>query len=323
MGLDALDEAMAEVQEAQSLCKELKYEEGRAAMMNVATKVHMKQGELDKALTSAQDVVKLFQKLGYKRGEAAALATLAGVHWHKDEYDAQIKAATESINLFQELDDGPSIAEVCRLKMSGYLGKGDTKRAAQAMRRVVNSSQDVKQADALHTIATIEFQGNDLEKCKQANDQALEIYKRASHAAGQAACMATTIDCLIHKGNHSDAIALANERCTLLGQAGERKLEAEAYQGLGKLHLQQKDYKRADEVSQSALTMFMELRDKDGAALAKQQIEEAKQERVGAEIRAQIDANSHLFHMPDALRIEPGMNKKIQDEYNDFVKSRA
>jgi len=115
--LDALDAAMAEISEAQALCKDLKYEEGRAAMMNAAVKVHMKQQDMEKAYNLARDVVKLFQKLGYRKGEGVGLVTLANVYTARLNADQVIKAGQEALEIFKEigaqnlLDRGLSCAD--------------------------------------------------------------------------------------------------------------------------------------------------------------------------------------------------------------------
>merc|ERR1712013_138080 len=171
----------------------------------------------------------------------------------------------------------------------------------------VGRADKVKQAGALLKIANIELQGGDKAKCKTAVNDAQELYKSLGNAAGQASCMTTTMDILLGDGLYFDAVTLGGERAALLANAGERKLEAEAHLTLGKLLLDNKDFKHADLLSQTALTMLMELRDKDGASIAKSQIEAAKNQRVAAEIQKQIDANAHLIHMPDALVIDPGM----------------
>merc|ERR1712037_60426 len=180
-----------------------------------------------------------------------------------------------------------------------------------------------KQAAAFHTIANIELQGGDLGKSAAAVNSAQEIYKSLGDADGQAACMTTTMDSLLHKGLYVEAIELGTQKVQILHESGNRKGEADAMLSLAKILIANKDFKQADEIAGGALTLMMDVRDRDGSSVAKTLVDDAKRSRVETDIRSQLDANKHLFHVPDALVVDPGMNKRIQEEYNEFVRSRA
>merc|ERR1719188_279534 len=62
------DEAFAQVQEAQGLCGELKFEEGSAAAYNAIGRIYMLQGFYDEAIDAAKDALKGFKKIGYQKG---------------------------------------------------------------------------------------------------------------------------------------------------------------------------------------------------------------------------------------------------------------
>merc|ERR1711920_893256 len=92
--------------EAMALCGEMKFEEGRAAAMNVISRAHLKRGrdaeELEEALDSAMDTLKLFRKLGYRKGEAVALTTLSDVYHDLKDSTSCVQNAREALCIFQE-----------------------------------------------------------------------------------------------------------------------------------------------------------------------------------------------------------------------------
>merc|ERR1712032_589679 len=98
-------------------------------------------------------------------------------------------------------------------------------------------------------------------------------------------------DSLLHKGLYVEAIELGTQKVQIL--------------------LANKDFKQADEIAGAALTLMMDVRDRDGSSVAKTLVDDAKRSRVEADIRSQLYANKHLFHVPDALVVDPGMNKRI------------
>merc|ERR1712203_1109822 len=78
--LGKYDDAVGQVQEAQGLCGELKFEEGSASALNAMATVYLKQGFFDEAIDAAKDSVKSFKKIGVQKGEAMATVTLAKVY---------------------------------------------------------------------------------------------------------------------------------------------------------------------------------------------------------------------------------------------------
>merc|ERR1712032_1651368 len=107
--------------------------------------------------------------------------------------------------------------------------------------------------------------GNDVAKAKSACAAAKGIYKTLGDAEGQAACMTTEMYVLIDEDKYKDAVDLGKDKITLLGDAGDRQGQADAYLMLSNILLDNKDFKAAEMTAQGALGMMMELRNKEGA----------------------------------------------------------
>jgi len=322
--LDALDAAMAEISEAQALCKDLKYEEGRAAMMNAAVKVHMKQQDMEKAYNLARDVVKLFQKLGYRKGEGVGLVTLANVYTARLNADQVIKAGQEALEIFKEIGAQTFLIEAYHVLMDGHLIKEDTFRAAQMVWRAIAVCRQLgnkaKEAMLLLQVANIESQGNDLTKASKAANAAHEIFNTLGQQDGIAKSKGVLIDILLKQDKFYEAVQLAKERIEVLFAANDRAGAGKAFMEMSKMGSDKNDWRMADGYAQAAMGQYMEIRDMDNFNLAQEASNAAKRLRIKSEVSMALKMNADFRHVPKDCIIEPGLPQRVMAEYQQFIK---
>merc|ERR1719282_867812 len=203
-----LDDATQQVAEAMEICSELKFEEGRAAALNVQTKIQMKRGEpandkeeLSLALESGQETLKTFQKLDFRKGEAVAEHTIACVYHSMKQADKCIGHAKLALQAFSELGESSCAAEMYLTLCNGFLLKGETAKAAVLVKRAASVYEQLgnksKQAMCMHTVAQVELCGNDVKKANAAMDEAIQLYKEAGDFKGAGEVMSTKEDVLM------------------------------------------------------------------------------------------------------------------------------
>merc|ERR1740129_55107 len=264
--LDRVDEAMHFVGEAMAICTEIKYEEGRAAAMNVIAKAHVKRGgdeeELEEAMDSATDSLKLFRKLGSRKGEAVALCTLSSVYCASKKAAPAIKHAKEALTIFAELGEKRSMAEVYHMVKDAYLVKtpAESFLAAKQVQKAAALYQElgdkVREAGCLHTIATIEKDAGDVKKAADALQRALDLFGSAFNLKGQLSALATMMDMLLDGDMYTEAVKVAKRRVALANASSDTAAEGLALLKLGETYLKNGDHARVEKVAEVALTTF-------------------------------------------------------------------
>lgn len=319
------DDAWGMAAEATAMCTEMKYEEGRAAAMNVMTKVHVKKGrddeELEEALDSAMDTLKLFRKLSFRRGEAAALTTLASVYHATKKATLSIKTAKEALAIFAELGDKRAMAELYHAVMAGYLiatppepflAAKQVQKASELYEELGDKS---KQARCMHTVATVEKNAGDIKKAADALQKASALFVESGDYRGHAMGLDTTMDMLLDAGMYRDAIKVGKERVTIFRNAGDMQGEGKAMMRLGDVMMKNDDYEKAGKCAEVAMGLFVNINDMEGLTSAKGLVDGAKHAQVAADIEASIAKASCGMHVPATLIVDPGLNKRITGDF--------
>mmetsp|Transcript_67917 Transcript_67917/g.212454 ORF Transcript_67917/g.212454 Transcript_67917/m.212454 type:complete len:379 (-) Transcript_67917:85-1221(-) len=317
--MDKPDDALGYVGEAMHMCNEMKYEEGRAAAMNVMTKIHAKKGrdeeELEEALDSAMDALKLFRKLGSRKGEAVALTSLSMVHQACKKAALAIKAAKEALAIFAELGDKRAMAVVYGTVKDAYLAKtpAETFLAAKQMEKAMALYKEIgdksKEASCLHSIAKIE--SGDVKKAADAIHKAKDLYAEAGDVRGQAAVLETAMTMLLDGGLFFEAVKVGKQRATLFREAGDASEEGRALLKLGDVYMKNDDAEKAGKVGEVAIGIFAGVNDMEGMKSAKDLVDGAKHAVAVTEIEASISKASSAMHVPKTLIVDPGLNKRV------------
>lgn len=316
-------DATAEVAEANTLCKDLKLDEATAALMNVQTRINLNEGEFDKAMGSANDVLKRFRNLGYRKGEGVALVTLAEVAIAKEEAADAIKFAKEGLGIFQELGEKKGEAAGYMTLSNAFLATGDTGKGAKMVWKAVTIFRELgnktQEGAALNTIAGIELEGNDLAKAEKAARAAEELCKESNNVEGQAIAMGVLVDVHFARGENEDGIELAKTRTNLLFDAGLTKMQVEAMIHMTQIEIAAGNFDRANGCAEMALQGAQGLRERDLMEAAMEAVNNAKRERVSADIQASLDANEDMLHIPATLTIKPLWNKSLQNDFSELA----
>lgn len=327
--LGRVDEASGHLSEASWTCGEMKFEEGRAACMNVTAKVHTKKGgdeeELEEALDSANDALKLFRKLGFRKGEAAALTTLAGVYLASKKAVLAIKSAKEALAILAELGEKRAMAVVYDSVKAAYLAKSPPESflAAKQVEKAVAIYKDLgdkaKEAAGMHSLAMVEKGAGDVKKAADALQKAKELFAEAGDTRGESLVLDTVMGMLVDGGLYFDAIKVGKQRIMLFHNSGDASEEARAMVALGDVMMKNDDHEKAAKLAENALGIFAGVNDMDGLKSAKEMLDGAKHAKAVEEIETSISKVSPGMHVPKTLLVDPGLNKRITGAWGTAI----
>merc|ERR1719221_2471446 len=326
------DEAMYLVSEAMSICTEMKYEEGRAAAMNVIAKVHVKKGvddeeELEEAMDSANDALKLFRKLGYRKGEAVALSTLSSVYTAGKKAAPAIKSAKEALTIFAELGEKKSMAETYHLVKDAYLVKTPAesflaaKQVSKAAALYQELGDKVKEAGCLHTVATIEKTAGDTKKAADSLQKSLDLFSAAFNLKGQLLAMATMMDMLAEGDMYFEAVKVAKKRVSLASASGDTVEEGLAMMKLGEFYLKNGDHAKAEKIAEAALGVFGAASMYAEMGQAKELADGAKHAKAVEEIETSLEKAKCSMHVPGSIIVDPGLNKRVNSTWGTAIRT--
>eukprot|EP00420_Gonyaulax_spinifera_P036754 CAMPEP_0197883330 /NCGR_PEP_ID=MMETSP1439-20131203/10185_1 /TAXON_ID=66791 /ORGANISM="Gonyaulax spinifera, Strain CCMP409" /LENGTH=379 /DNA_ID=CAMNT_0043503047 /DNA_START=101 /DNA_END=1240 /DNA_ORIENTATION=+ len=319
------DEAQYFAQEALGICGEMRFEEGKAAAMNVMAKVLTKKGkdeeDFEEALDTAMDALKLFRKLSYRKGEAVALGTAAGAYSAMGRSPHAVKHAKEALAIFAELGDALSMAEMYVVAKDGYLAKSppDAFRAEKMMQKALSVYQEGKnkrkEAAANHTLANVAAAGNDYKKASEYLGAARALYADASDFRGQASVMATLQALYLQAGMYTEAVGLGQRQVELFQDAGDVGGQAEAMIRLAEIMLDNEDNENAHKVATDALNTCMTIGDYDKMKMAKDVADDAAKAKKVEEIGMALHMAGEWTNIPTSLIVDPGLTRRVADGY--------
>jgi len=325
-----LQEAAKEVEAAQALVQELRFEEGRALAMTMVAKIYAKQGslstfdQLDEAEDLASEAQEKFQKIGTKKCEAVALLALASARFALKKFDLGMQAAKEAQNVLQETGDNNAEAQVYGVVADGFVQKGELRKAIKfankggAMLKSLGDTQG--EVACIHRVAQIEIQANNKEGALQALKTARQMQQEAHNVKGEVAVLETLRNFHVAQGRLAEAVDVGKEIVTVYHNAGDPKGEGQALIRLAELLMEKGHLGLAEKLMASAHKVFASIRDAAGLAQLGDFHNRFKNESLKAQIKQSIEDNRDYANYPDQPYVELGLSNFARAAYNDTAK---
>jgi len=294
-------------------------------------KLELWYGSADEAVSWSRDALKLFKKLGKERAVAFASFMHAFVLAAAGQPQNGMRSAREAWEIYKQVDDKNMEVSVLRLLMDMFITGGDPLRAGLAgwdIVKVVSESggekkHKVKLAEIIQKIADIEFQGNDMEKCMDAAEQACTRFQQAGDVEGEAAVMKTMMNVYLRKQKFHEGVLVAKAIVELYREAGvSDKNVGGALMDVAQVYLQGDCFDEAVEAASQALIRFQQGQDAEGTKAASDMLKDLSNEQKKQNMKMIIEMNrSRLGHIPTNLIIAPdGLDI---DAINGFDKAPA
>jgi len=315
-----LQTAFSEVEEAQKLVQDLRFDEGRALTMTMVARIYAKQGalstadQLDEAEDYASEAQEKFQKFGSKKCEAAALLALASARYALKKFDAGMQAAKEAQLLLQGLNDTLAEAQVYYTVVDGFVQKGELRKAIRFMgkgKAIYTSLKDKKgEAACLQRIAEIEGKAGNKDGALKAYAEARALFKNELRdLKGEVAVLSAMAAYHRNDGRLAESVDVAKEIVTAYHNAGDVKGEGFALVGLADVLVEKGHMGLAANLLGSSHKVFASIRDPEGMAKLGEVHGRWKNEGLKAQIKQQIDENRDFAHYPEDPYIELGLSK--------------
>jgi tetratricopeptide (TPR) repeat protein len=301
--------------EAGKLSRRLKFDEGKAYMLIMQAKLELWYGTAEEAVSWSRDAVKLFRKLGNDRAIAFSSNMHAFVLASAGKPQEGMQCAKEALMLYKQLGEQTLEVGVLRLLMDMFVNAGDTLRAGlvgwEIVKVVTDSGGEKKHkvslAEIMQRIASIEFQGNDLDKAMSAASDACTRFQQAGNADGEAAVMKTMVDVYIKQDKFYEAVEVAKEIVELYrSTGGEDKALGNALLDLADVWMRNDCTAEATDAAGQALTAFTRGKYDTGITAANQMLKNLDAAQKKQNIKFVLELNrSRLGHIPTNLIIAP------------------
>mmetsp|Transcript_63718 Transcript_63718/g.164028 ORF Transcript_63718/g.164028 Transcript_63718/m.164028 type:complete len:187 (-) Transcript_63718:77-637(-) len=177
-----------------------------------------------------------------------------------------------------------------------------------------------KKAAALHKAGSVDLTGGETEKAVDAFTKAKDLYREVGDHRGAAEVMGSIRDMHLNASRFTDGVQVQKDIVTLFHNAGDAKGEAKALIKIAEMLLSKSEVAKANKVAEVAMGIMATIQDRDGMKDAYEMLGAVKHARVKEEIEFVIDRNSDFMHMPRSLIVDPGLNKRITEEYGDLVR---
>lgn len=243
------DQAVALLQEALALQRELGDKQGMASSLNTLGRAARQQGETERATALHEEALRLWREVGDKWGIARASLSLGVVAQDQGAYEQALPYLSQSLALFRDLGDKWMIAF------------------------------------ALDFLAALAIFQADYPRAVGLQDECLRLRRELRDKRGIAASLNDLGLIAYYQGDYERAAALYHEALPTCRELGEKWLLAVVLNNLGRVAHGQANYSGATELCVQALTLRRQLGDKRGIAeslegLAADAVAQARFERA-------------------------------------------
>jgi tetratricopeptide (TPR) repeat protein len=322
---DKIDEYL---DEAGKLARRISFDEGKAYMLIMQAKLELWHGAAEEAVTWSRDALKIFKKLGDERAIAFASNMHAFVLAAAGKPQEGMQCAREALIIYKKLEEAVSEVGVLRLLMDMFMNAGDNLRAGLVGWEIVKvvglsggeKKHKLKLSEVIQQIASIEFQGNDMDKAMKAAEEARELFQKDGDINGEAIVMKTMMNVYIKKGKFYDGVGMAKAIVQLYkDSSNDAQLLGGAQMDLAQVYLQGDSADEAIDAATQALTSFSLCKDDAGMKQATEMLKDLSSQQRKQNIKLVLEMNkSRLGHIPKNLIIAPdGLDI---DAFNGFKK---
>jgi len=243
-----------------------------------------------------------------------------------------MQCAREALEIYRAVEDQALEVSVLRLLMDLFINAGDFLRAGLVGWEIVavvgasggEKKHKIKLADVIQKIASIEFEGNDLDKAMAAAEDACARFQQAGDVPGEAAVMTTMMNVYLKKGKFYEGVDVARAIVELYRERGGEYLKevGGALLDLAQVYENGDCYEEAMDAANQAMGYATHLQDPEMEGAASQKLHKYSIEQKKENMKLIIEKNrSRLGNMPTNLIIAPeGLDI---DAINGFAQKAA
>mmetsp|Transcript_53931 Transcript_53931/g.167338 ORF Transcript_53931/g.167338 Transcript_53931/m.167338 type:complete len:173 (+) Transcript_53931:69-587(+) len=167
----------------------------------------------------------------------------------------------------------------------------------------------------MHAAATVEVTAASYKKAAEYLAKSQALYIEAGDFHGRAKAMESLMDLYLEADMYVEAVRVAKERVTVFHDGGDMQGEGKALLRLGGILLDHGDFARAKTMAELAVNVFVGIGDYDSINGAKAIMDGAEKAKTIEDINTALVWANDYTHVPITLVVEPGLTKKIADDF--------
>ncbi len=228
-------------EEVLSLSRKINYDRGEALGLYHIGVYHTNSNNIDSARTYYQRSLKLQEKVKDQKTRANTLDGLAILAYNQGNYDEALDLLDETLMFFKSTPvDSSSLASTYSFRASIYINQGKFNIALQecmAALDIYNEFDDeIRKADALGVLASIESSLNNFENSIKYSKEALEIYEVNNDLYYSAQALNDIGNVHYYLKQYEQALENFERSLELSTEINENALQATTLGNIGKLY---------------------------------------------------------------------------------------
>ncbi len=263
------------------LAKKLSYTKGMAGGNLHIGNYYYNKNQIDSAKYYYNKSLKLSKSLSYALGLIFVNHSLASIEKDLGNYDKAAEIVMRNINLYDKNNNLTTLHDKTPFNLIGaeyellgqiYLLKGNLnialKKTLQALRFFEKTKDEIRQADALNQLGSIEHLLEHFESSISYSKQAFAIYKKFDDKFYQPLAANNIGRSYTKLLNFKEAKKYFNKALQLATEIEAINEQAKAIEGLGKIFFEEQNYKEAKKKFQLALNKYKIIDFKNEIAIA-------------------------------------------------------
>eukprot|EP00747_Dinoflagellata_sp_TGD_P163705 gnl/TRDRNA2_/TRDRNA2_182679_c0_seq1.p1 gnl/TRDRNA2_/TRDRNA2_182679_c0~~gnl/TRDRNA2_/TRDRNA2_182679_c0_seq1.p1 ORF type:complete len:851 (+),score=272.33 gnl/TRDRNA2_/TRDRNA2_182679_c0_seq1:49-2553(+) len=296
MRVEKYNDAKRNAQSALAIFQDLNDDREKAQTLHTLADIFLASDQHGEAMQAAERERTLFKKVGDKKGEGTALLVLCDVHNSERSYEEAVNVASEAAELFREAENakGEAIAQrmIAEVEMQNKNYSAVLKAASLArslLRSLGEKEAEVSamvmcaQAQVAHIVQGPPSEDKKFRESKSFNDQwekAHRISKESvalSKRLGDQALVSSTLLTLgqvqMVNGRLKESLTTLAEAQTIAKRDGDKRTEGYALTLSADALNAQGNLEKALDAAEEGLTLFEQIKDDKGVAMAEQMLD--------------------------------------------------
>lgn len=224
-----------------SLSKKIKYDKGEALSLYQLGVYYTNLDNIDSAKTYYNRALTLLERVDDEKTKANSIDGLAILEYYQGNYNEALELLKETMAFYKTAPiDSSSIASTHSFRATIYVTQGKYNIALKECMAALNIynefDDEIRKADALGVLASIEVALKNFEKGLAYNKEALEIYQAQNDVFYSAQALNDIGNTHYYLENYEEALASFQQSLRLSEEIKEKALEATTLGNMGKVY---------------------------------------------------------------------------------------
>ncbi|CAE8632756.1 unnamed protein product [Polarella glacialis] len=263
---------LQDAEESLELFRRSEQQDGECSSLRLVIGAQCLCGHHDEALRVAEDALQRFREKDYKRGQAIALDQIAASYFAMNRASEALEAALEALDLIRSLKELPHWEAVLMQSIASlYLSAKRYEEAGDVAQEALHLLQSLgdRSGEAtlrLNVLVHVHAAVQDYQDALKSASEAADIFRDLKDRKGEGTALLLAANIYRTVGYLEEADVWLKEAKNIFQDIGERKLLAQVFHGLAKVHISRKEPEEAVSLAYEAHALCKRCRDKPAEA---------------------------------------------------------